>query len=391
MATASAPAPLPIAAVTGTVGKTTLAIMLDHLARAVGWRTVTWLDSGVSINGHAQAGELAPWSEGLTQLLQGKLELAIQELPAATIQAVGLPQGAYKVGIVTNLAMNDGLYTMTSRALRQRAANEALVSAVHPAGRLLLNADDHAVVDLAEQARSPVILWALRRQSPALTRHLERGGTGLYLNDETIVWEEATQRQHLGNLHTTAMPFIETASFQAQNLLAALAAARVFGLSVEQLQRSLQRETEIPTLVERVITLEGGVHCRVVVARADCLPAMRGLVRLMSRLALGDQRVVGTAVWPAGLNTQEANEVARILARLFSLLYLYGPGSEAGARLIRSARPSERLPTFCRAVADQSEAMRRLTSRIVSGDRALLLAETVHSMVTLLDSYRLAE
>ena len=66
------------------------------------------------------------------------------------MQAVGLPTNAYQAAIVTNLALNDSDLAAMPRAARQAVANHIVAAAVHPAGVIVLNADDRAVADLAQ-------------------------------------------------------------------------------------------------------------------------------------------------------------------------------------------------------------------------------------------------
>lgn len=381
-------AALPIVAVTGSVGKTTTATLLDRLARGAGWRTVTWLDDGVAIDGYPQAGELLPWGQGLQLILRRELQLAIQELPAPTVQAVGLPPAAYQAAIITNLAMNDPELAGTEASARQAAANQAVAAAVHPDGWLVLNADDLAVADLAGASTATPVLWALRRQSPPLARHLRAGGMGLFIAEDRLIWEVAGQPRDLGAM--AALPFTlgGAALPQVQNGLAALAAALALGLPAQRLCSVLERIDELPGLVERQVTLRRGVSCRALVAEARGLLAFRAIARSMNRFGPGKGRVIGAVAWPASMAEGEARAAARTLAKRYDLLYLHGPASEAAVELVRAARPTDRLPAFCVAVESESEAIRRLVNAAAAGDRLLLIGVRAAATLALLASYR---
>jgi cyanophycin synthetase len=387
MADPAAKAALPIVAVTGSVGKTTTASLLDRLARGVGRRTVTWLDDGVAIDGRAEDGELRPWGRGLQLLLQRELDLAIQELPAATVQAVGLPASAYQAAIVTNLALNDAELAATPRAARQAAANQIVAAAVHPAGVIVLNADDLAVADLAQATSAASVLWALRRQSPPLARSLKQGGRGLYLGDDRIVWEAAGDRRDLGPIHQLPFTLGGAALMQTQNALAALATGLALGLPGEDLIVAARRVEETPSVCERTLAIRRTFRCRTIVAEARCLLAFRGLARLMGRLTPSPTRVVGVVAWPTSLADWEARETARALAKLFALLYLHGPGSAEAADLVREVRPADRLPAFCVPVESELDAVRRLVKIAASGDVLLLVGARAASTLALLESY----
>jgi cyanophycin synthetase len=380
--------PLPIVVITGTVGKTTTGAMLDRLIQATGWRTVTWFDQGVTIDRALQEGELGPWGEGLRQVMQRRLDLAIQTLPAATVQAVGLAAGAYRLGIITNLAMNDAVYADTWAARAQHQANRVVAAAVHPRGTLVLNADDRAVVDLAAETRGRVVPWALRRRSPALARHLGRGGGGMYVADDHLIWEQAGEIVQLAPVAAIPATHGGHALFQVQNVLAATAAALALGRPREAVAAALADLRGGPELSERVLTLENGAHCRVLAARATTLPALDEVARLVRRRLPGRARAIGAAWWPDGGGAALAREQARRLARLYATLYLFGPGCEVGADLVRDARLPRELPTVCVAVADETEAIERLAQVVASGDFVLLLGASAPATMALLDSYR---
>ncbi|MCC6626672.1 MAG: hypothetical protein IT340_04625 [Chloroflexi bacterium] len=385
--TTDTPAPVPIVGVTGTVGKSTTATLLDRLVRAAGWSTALWLDDGVRIDGQAQSGELEPWSRALRGVTQGDIRLAIQELPAATVQAVGLPAGMYAVGVVTNLAMNEAVLAGTPQVAMQAAANRRVAAAVHHQGALVLNADDRAVADLAATAACPVVFWALRRASPPLARHLAAGGAGLYLADAALVWEQGDVRSVIGSPTAAPVTGGGLALFQVQNLLPAVATALALGLPAADVGRRLGRLDETDGLLDRLVSPRPGVNGRAIVASARGLLAFRALARLLGRLDGGAGRVIAAVAWPDGLEGGEAREIARTLARLCSLLFLHGSGAEVAAALVVEARPPDRLPAFCRAVESESEALRRLARLLTERDRLLLVGDRPAASLALFQSY----
>jgi hypothetical protein len=320
--------------------------------------------------------------------MQRELDLAIQELPAATVQAVGLPANAYQAAIVTNLAMNDPDLAGMPRVIRQAAANRAVASAVHPDGVIVLNADDRDVADLAQATAAEPVLWAMRRQSPPLARGLKRGGRGLYLADDRIVWEATGEFLDLGPIEHLPVMLGGAALLQAQDCLAALAAGLALGLPATELIAAARRVEETPRLRERSIAIRRSLRCRAIVAEARCLLAFRGLARLMGRLSPSATRVVGAVAWPPDLADWEAREAARVLAKLFALLYLHGPGSAEAAELVSGARPSDRLTAFCVPVESEIEAMRRLVNIAAAGDVLLVIGARAAPTLALLESYR---
>ena len=86
---------LPIIAVAGLRGKTTIIRLLDHIIKTAGHKTALWTSTGVEINGRPQVGELGAWKEALGRVMDGDVSVAIQELEWATVLAAGLPPGFY--------------------------------------------------------------------------------------------------------------------------------------------------------------------------------------------------------------------------------------------------------------------------------------------------------
>ena len=76
------PGALPIVAIGGRWGKTTVARLLEAMLRDTFPRLALWLDQGVLVNRRKLSGELIPWGDALRSLAAGDLDLAIQELDA---------------------------------------------------------------------------------------------------------------------------------------------------------------------------------------------------------------------------------------------------------------------------------------------------------------------
>lgn len=380
-------APMPIVAVSGTVGKSTVAAALDQLLRAAGRRTVVWLDHGVAIDGHAQVGELVPWGRGLQLLLRGELDVAVQELAAATVLTVGLPAASYAGAVITNLTLNDPVYRGGAAAARQQAANRQTVAAVHPSGFLVLGADDRAVADLQHEFAGATIVCGLSRQHPPVARHLKGNGSAAYVRDGEITWEAEGARTALGLVGDLPFTLHGAAAFQVQDLLLAVGAALALGVRPAEVASGLTGLAGWPNLADRTITLESGAHCRVIVARAPHLPALQAVARLARRVARGSGRVLGSVAWAPYHRAEDRDEAARLLARTLSVVYIHGAGSEEAAELVSQVPTAGRAPTLSMRVASETEALGRLLRHSASGDRLLIVTENVAQVTALLDSY----
>ena len=84
--------------VVGTRGKSTVARLLDTIARDSGLRTALRTDSGVEIEGKRQLGDIHPLIDALEELDSGELDLAIIEMHWDDLQS--LPLGGRQPGAV---------------------------------------------------------------------------------------------------------------------------------------------------------------------------------------------------------------------------------------------------------------------------------------------------
>src|SRR4029450_3758188 len=107
-----------------------------------------WVSSGVYVNGERQVGELRPWTEILHRLCDRELELAVQELVAATVVAAGLPPSTYPMAIVTTLGVNHEACLLSAETQLERRALAVMLSAVSDDGLIVASADDFAVAEV---------------------------------------------------------------------------------------------------------------------------------------------------------------------------------------------------------------------------------------------------
>ena len=80
----------PMIFVVGTRGKSTVARLLDTIARDSGLRTALRTDSGVEIEGKRQLGDIHPLIDALEELDSGELDLAIIEMHWNDLQSLPL-------------------------------------------------------------------------------------------------------------------------------------------------------------------------------------------------------------------------------------------------------------------------------------------------------------
>ena len=136
----------PVVAFAGSRGKTSVLRAVEAIFRTAGYRFASWTDRGVEIEGERQRGELGPWSRVLTRLTSGGLDIALRELDWVTLQAVASHETAYPVVAISTLCANNEACLVTPETLLARRALSRIRTRLAAGGRLVLNADDLAVL-----------------------------------------------------------------------------------------------------------------------------------------------------------------------------------------------------------------------------------------------------
>lgn len=230
---------LPLVAVVGTRGKSTVIRLLDHIFRMAGLQTATWTDTGVEVGGVRRPGELAPWQEALSDAAQGRIDVAIQELDWPLIQSIGLPKGVYPVLAATNICGNSDVCLAHDQARLALEAYPKALRALAVDGLVVVNAEDYAIASPAESAGKAAILTGQHADTPLLRHHLKRGGFGAWTADDTL--RIGTERHNDAVVEFSSLSFAlnGAATFEIQNALLAAAIARGCGIGVEAIKNAL--------------------------------------------------------------------------------------------------------------------------------------------------------
>jgi cyanophycin synthetase len=236
---------IPIVSVTGTNGKTSTTRMIAHVlgrTRCVGATTT----SGVSIAGRmVRSGDMTGPGAAAMVLFDPSVELAVLETARGGIVRRGLGYDWSDVGVITNIQPDhlgqDGLESIDD-ILRVK---KIVAERVREGGTLVLNAEDPLLAELPRDERvrrlpRNIAFFALDARNPVLVDHVQRGGTGYTVMDARIVELVGAERTIIAPLERVPPTLFGAASFAVANALAAVAACRAQGASVEEIAFGLE-------------------------------------------------------------------------------------------------------------------------------------------------------
>src|SRR6187551_577360 len=143
-----APARVPVAAITGTNGKTTTARMLAHIAKMAGFTTGLTTTDGVYIDGQRTVeGDMTGPVATRMVLADPHIDLAVLEMARGGLLRAGMGVPFVDVGAVTNIA-SDHLGMKGIDTLEQLAEVKRIITEV-ARDCAVLNADDPLVLKMA--------------------------------------------------------------------------------------------------------------------------------------------------------------------------------------------------------------------------------------------------
>jgi len=237
---------IPIIALTGTNGKTTTSRLIAHIAKMKGYRVGYTTSDGVYIqNRLLMTGDCTGPSSAEFVLKDPTVNFAVLECARGGLLRAGLGFKKCDVGIVTNVAADHlglkGIHTIEQLAKVKGVIPETVL----PDGYAILNADDDLVYDMRRSVDCNVALFSMDENNPRI-KALQRlhGITAVYENGYVTICRGEWKMRIMKAEHIP-LTYGGKAKFMIQNVLAAILAVHVQGISIEDMKAGL--ETFIPS------------------------------------------------------------------------------------------------------------------------------------------------
>jgi cyanophycin synthetase len=313
---------IPVVAITGTNGKTTTSLLIAHAARLSGLRTGVTTTEGVYIDGQlTMKGDCTGYRSARSLLTSPEVDFAVLETARGGILKRGLAYDRCDVSVVLNVSSDhlglDGIETI------EDLAKVKAVVAQRASRAVVLNAeDDHCVAmaqDLAENVE--VLYFALDADNPVLLRHLERGGRGVYLEDNTVVLATGARHEALLDVRQMPVSLNGCARYNIANALAASAALAASGFDNAEIvagMRTFVSDSKHNPLRSNLFDVEG---VTVIVDYAHNCAAYAALAETARAMTPG--RVVGVVAAPGDRRDADLVDIGRTCAAGFDDLVVY--------------------------------------------------------------------
>ena len=238
------PSRVPIAAVTGTNGKTTTARMLAHIAKMAGYTPGLTTTDGVYIDGQRTVeGDMTGPVSARMVLADPQIDFAVLETARGGLVRAGMGVPEVDVGAVLNVAADHlglrGIDTLEQLAEVKRIVAEAATECV------VLNADDPNVLKMSAYTDAKVICYVTMNPSHPLVReHVRAGGRACALeagvNGHMITLYDKGSHIPLLWTHLVPATLEGRALHNVQNAMFAASMAFSMGIKLDAIRQGLR-------------------------------------------------------------------------------------------------------------------------------------------------------
>jgi cyanophycin synthetase len=380
---------IPVAAVTGTNGKTTVTRLISHLATAGGATVGSTCTEGIWIGGRQiDAGDCSGPASARRVLANPSVTTAVLETARGGILREGCGFDFCDVAVVTNIASGDHLGLGEIDTPERLAwVKGAIVAAVSKKGSAVLNAADPLVVEMKKWCKGQVVYFALDPANPVVVEHLAQGGLAATVREGWIVLCDGPRETRLAHLERVPLVHKGLVGFQVENVLASAAAAWRLGVPLELVRLGLESFSSGSTGSPgrfNLLDLDGAA---IVVDYGHNVPSLEQICGTLRRLP-HERR---TAVYSAAGDRRDEDLIiqGRLLGETFDRVVIYEdayirgrqPGEitrliSAGIREAAAARG-----TLIESGGDWSTSAALVLDAATAGDLILLQPDTIEQTI----------
>jgi cyanophycin synthetase len=384
----NAPSRIPIIAVTGTNGKTTVTRLISHMYETARWVVGMTCTEGTFIDKERiMQGDCSGPRSARAVLLHPRVEVAVLETARGGILREGLAFDSCSVGVVTNVSADHlgqgGINTIEELA----RVKQVIVEAVRRDGAAVLNADDPLVAEMAAATDAEVVYFSAQPQQHVVAAHLAEGGRAVLVDRDAIVLASGDERIELVELERVGFTAGGKINFQLQNALAATAAAWAAGLNPAMIARALATFTTDTVMVPGRFNIREVNGVELILDYGHNTAALRALASAVQ--SLGRRRTVLAIGLPGDRRDEDitASVDATLAFTDAYVLYELSDRRERAENEVRSLMHSRIPPQVpCEQARDQRAALLKAWQCCQPGDRLVLIVDQVDDALPLVQS-----
>ncbi|MBP2629684.1 MAG: cphA [Firmicutes bacterium] len=380
---------IPILAVTGTNGKTTVTRMLSAIFQQAGFNVGMTTTEGVYFNQECQmAGDCSGPLSAKMVLHDEKVEVAVLETARGGIVKGGLGFDRCDVGIVTNISEDhlgqDGIETLEDLVY----IKSLVLELADVCGTAVINADDVFAPKLAARVQAQIVYFSMTENNIVIRRHLGTGGKAVFMKQDKIYLACGNQATVILNAKDIPVTLGGAAKHNVQNALAAIAASFGYGVDVEYIQKGL---TNFVDNVGR-LNLFPINDFTVCVDYGHNFAGYQAIINTVRKL--GTKRLVGVIGVPGDRRNDVIFNIGKTAGAGFDQIYIKEDrdlrGREVGETasileegVIAAGFPKEKIKT----ILAEEEAIQVALENAIAGDFIVVFYEHYHETIETIQAF----
>jgi len=381
------PARVPIAAITGTNGKTTTARMLAHIAKMAGRTPGMTTTDGVYIDGRRTVeGDMTGPVAARMVLGDPQIDIAILETARGGLLRAGLAVPEVNVGAVLNVASDhlgrQGIDTLPQLAQLKRIVVEVARDCA------VLNADDPNVIRMSGHTDARAVCYVTTNPSHALVRaHIRAGGRACALeagvNGQMITLYDGGRHIPLMWTHLIPATLEGRATHNVSNAMFAASLAHALGLKLDAIRQGLRTFDTTFFQAPGRMNLFSEHPFKVLMDYAHNAHAAGAIADLAGRMDVSGRRIV-VLTGPGDRRDADLVEIARAVAGRFDHYIvrrddtLRGRGPEDVPRILAEALREAGVPASAiEVIPDEQQAVDAALRLGRAGDLVVVFADAL--------------
>lgn len=384
---------IPIAAVTGTNGKTTTTRLISQMFKQAGRKVGMTCTDGIYLNDRRiDVGDCAGPQSARAVLMNPMVEAAVLETARGGIVRAGLGFDRCDVAVVCNIGEGDHLGMADIDTVDKLAkVKRVIVEAVSPDGAAVLNANDPLTVEMAKYCPGAVIYFALDEQHPVVQKQRHDGGRVVFVRGNDIVLAGGEFENLLISLDRVPFTYGGRISFQVENALAAVAAGWSLGISHESIRAGLETFTADTRQAPGRFNMLHAGGATVIIDYGHNVSALNALIGAIERLPHDRRSIVYTA---AG-DRRDCDIIAqgKVLGDAFDQIVIYEDACTRGRadgeviRLMRQGLAQGKRTSQIVETRGEQVAIAATLDELRPGDVIVIQADTVDKSIAFVQSY----
>jgi cyanophycin synthetase len=387
------PARVPIFAITGTNGKTTVTRFIAHILKGSGLTVGFTTTDGTYIqNQQIVTGDnTGPVSAQLV-LKDPSVQVAVLETARGGIIRSGLGYDFCDVGIVTNIAA-DHLGLKDINTLEDLARVKSVVPrSVGKQGFAVLNAEDENVIWMRKWVDGEVVLFSMDENNENIRKHADDGGISCVYENGFITILKGKWKVRVERVTNIPVTFAGRAGFMIQNALAATLACFVHGVSMEDIRNGLSTFTAGTAQTPgRLNFIEIGKFT-VLMDYAHNPAGLTALMKFVKKLPHKHHTVIlnGTG----DRRDEDLREMGKLCGENFERIiirrgnYLRGRDEQGMYELLQEGIRSSGNETAVRIIPESREAIHHALKHARKGELVVTLGDRVQDDIEYVKEFR---